>query len=220
MKVDAAIGIVFSMLFALGVLLLEFAPHTDLDPDCVLFGQLEWLGVHNGHDPFGSLLKSKQFQLLFGVFLLTCALNIAFFKELLVSSFDPLLAGAQGFRPTFIHYAMMCVLSLIVVSAFEAVGAILVIAMLILPAATAYLVTHQLRTMITVSLTHAVLSTLGGIHLAIWLDCPASACMVLIGALLFSIAWLIHTKPFQRVDDSPLEEETNALTARHNHTPQ
>lgn len=219
-KVDAAIGIVFSMLFALGVLLLEFAPHTDLDPDCVLFGQLEWLGVYAGNDPFGSLLKSKQFQLLFGVFILTTVLNIAFFKELLVSSFDPLLAGAQGFRPSFIHYAMMCVLSLIVVSAFEAVGAILVIAMLILPAATAYLVTHQLRTMIAVSLSHAVLSTLGGIHLAIWLDCPASACMVLVGAFLFSIAWFMHSKPFQRVDDTPLEEDEETLAPRHNLTPQ
>ncbi|MFT4641229.1 MAG: manganese/zinc/iron transport system permease protein [Verrucomicrobiales bacterium] len=196
-KVDAAIGIVFSMLFALGVLLLEFAPHTDLDPDCVLFGQLEYLGVHTGGNVWASLFESKQFQLLFGVFILTVGLIVLFYKELLVSSFDPLLAGAQGFRPQFIHYAMMCVLSLIVVSAFEAVGAILVIAMLILPGASAYLLTDRLKVMITFSVIHATISTIGGVHLAVWLNCPTSACMVLVGAMLFGIAWFISSRPFR-----------------------
>ena len=193
-KVDAAIGIVFSMLFALGVLLLELAPHTDLDPDCVLFGQLEYLGVYAGDDLWSSLLASKQFQLLLGVFLLTVGLVLLFYKELLVSSFDPLLAGAQGFRPHLIHYAMMCVLSLIVVSSFEAVGAILVIAMLILPGATAYLLTHRLKPMMVASAGHALLSTLGGVHLAVWLNCPTSACMVLVGAFLFGVAWFVHAQ--------------------------
>ena len=128
-----------------------------------------------------------------------------------MTSFDPLLAGAQGFRPTFIHYAMMCMLSLVVVSAFEAVGAILVIAMLILPAATAYLLTNRLRTMITLSLTHAVISTIGGIHLAVWLDCPASACMVIMGSFFFCIAWFIHTQPSQQMNDTH-EEEAETLT--------
>ncbi len=211
-KVDAAIGIVFSMLFAIGVLLLEFAPHTDLDPDCVLFGQLEYLGVYAGSDPLQSLLASPQFQLLAGVFALTVLLIALFYKELLVSSFDPLLAGAQGFRPTFIHYAMMCILSLIVVSAFEAVGAILVIAMLILPAASAHLVTNRLLHMILVSVVHALISTIGGVHLAIWLNCPTSACMVLVGAALFAIAWFIHSRPFASVDLEDVDQANkNAL---------
>lgn len=197
-KVDSAIGIVFSMFFALGVLLLEFAPHTDLDPDCVLFGQLEYLGVHSGNSLIDSLVTSKQLQLLFAVFLLTAGLIILFYKELLVSSFDPLLAGAQGFRPQLIHYTMMCVLSLIVVSAFEAVGAILVIAMLILPGASAYLITERLKTMIFLSVLHALLSTLGGVHLAVWLNCPTSASMVLIGAALFAMAWVANVRPWRR----------------------
>jgi len=199
-KIDAAIGIVFSMLFALGVLLLELAPHTDLDPDCVLFGQLEYLGVHSFDNVFIGLFASKQFQLLFGVFSITALLAIMFYKELLVSSFDPLLAGAQGFHPDFIHYSMMCVLSLVVVSAFEAVGAILVIAMLILPGASAYLITHRLPSMIKLSIAHAILSTIGGVHLAVWWNCPTSACMVLVGSALFVIAWLASAKPWQKVD--------------------
>lgn len=205
-KVDSAIGIVFSMLFAVGVILLELAPHTDLDPDCVLFGQLEFLGVHVSGNVLHDLFASKQFQLLLAVFILTVALVTLFYKELLVSSFDPLLAAAQGFRPGLIHYGMMCMLSLIVVSAFEAVGAILVIAMLILPAATAFLATNRLPNMIMVSLVHAVLSTLGGVHLAVWLNCPTSACMVLIGALLFALTWLGTSRPWSRPHSpAPLE---------------
>lgn len=190
-KIDSAIGIVFSMLFAIGVLLLEFVPHTDLDPDCVLFGQLDYLGVHATGNPLLTLFASSQFQLLLGVFLLTVILIALFYKELLVSSFDPILASAQGLRPGIVHYGMMCVLSLIVVSAFEAVGAILVIAMLILPAATAYLLSRRLRQMFVFSIVHAVLSALGGVHLAVWIECPTSASMVLVGAGLFCLAWAL-----------------------------
>lgn len=75
-KVESAIGIVFSMLFALGVILLELAPHTDLDPDCVLFGQLEYLGVHSGGGVMSSLWATQQFRLLLVVFLLTIGLVI------------------------------------------------------------------------------------------------------------------------------------------------
>lgn len=188
-KIDSAIGIVFSMLFAIGVLLLEFVPHTDLDPDCVLFGQLDYLGVYATDNPLLALFASSQFQMLLGVFLLTVTLIILFYKELLVSSFDPVLAAAQGLRPGVVHYGMMCVLSLVVVSAFEAVGAILVVAMLILPAATAYLLSRRLRQMFVYSVAHAILSALGGVHLAIWLECPTSACMVLVGTALFCLAW-------------------------------
>ncbi len=212
-KVDSAIGIVFSMLFALGVILLEFAPHTDLDPDCVLFGQLEYMGMHQAATPLGALAASPQFRLLFVIFSLTVILVIAFYKELLVTSFDPLLAGAQGFRPGFIHYAMMCMLSLIVVSSFEAVGAILVIAMLILPGASAFLLSKRLSQMIYLSAAHALLSTLGGVHLAVWLNCPTSACMVIVGAGLFAIAWIASRRggPLTNHDDEP--EESTAVAA-------
>ena len=138
------------------------------------------------------------------------ALISLFYKELLVSSFDPLLAAAQGFRPQVIHYTMMCVLSLIVVSAFEAVGAILVIAMLILPGATAYLLTNRLKTMITLSVIHSMISTICGVHLAVWLNCPTSACMVIVGALLFGIAWFIYTRPFWNISSSE-DENPNGL---------
>ena len=144
------------------------------------------------------------------MFLLTVGLVILFYKELLVSSFDPLLAAAQGFKPDIIHYSMMCVLSLIVVSAFEAVGAILVIAMLILPGASAYLVPNRLPRLIAITCGHALVSTLGGVHLAVWLNCPTSACMVLVGSALFALAWLFSATPWQKVDTSATETEPSS----------
>jgi manganese/zinc/iron transport system permease protein len=126
-----------------------------------------------------------------GVFLLTGGLMLLFYKELLVSSFDAGLAASLGIKPGLVHYALMCWLSVVVVSAFEAVGAILVIAMLILPGATASLLTHRLPLVFLGALVHAALSALAGLHLAIWLDCPAAGAMVVAGAVLFCAAWLL-----------------------------
>ena len=82
------------------------------------------------------------------------------------------------------------VLSIVVVSAFEAVGAVLVIAMLILPASTAYLLTDRLWLMMILSVVHGLISAIGGIHLAFVLRCPAAAAMVVVGGVIFVIAWL------------------------------
>jgi ABC-type Mn2+/Zn2+ transport system permease subunit len=117
-------------------------------------------------------------------------LVLLFYKELLVSSFDPGLAASLGLNPGLVHYLLMCVLSIVVVSAFEAVGAVLVIAMLILPASTAYLLTDRLWLMMILSVVHGLVSALGGIHLAFVLRCPAAAAMVVVGGLIFVAVWL------------------------------
>ena len=88
------------------------------------------------------------------------------------------------------HYALMGMLSVIIVSAFEAVGAILVIAMLILPGATASLLVHRLPPMFVLTLVHALLSAVGGVHLATWLDCSHAGAMVVAGSILFLAAWV------------------------------
>ena len=101
----------------------------------------------------------------------TLLLILIFYKELLVTSFDYGLSSSLGINSTVMHYALMGMLSVIIVSAFEAVGAILVIAMLILPGATASLLVHRLPPMFVLTLVHALLSAVGGVHLATWLDC-------------------------------------------------
>ena len=110
--------------------------------------------------------------------------------KLLVTSFDSGLSSSLGINSTVVHYALMGMLSVIIVSAFEAVGAILVIAMLILPGATASLLSHRLPPMFGITVVHALLSAVGGIHLATWLNCSPAGAMVVAGSVLFALAWM------------------------------
>jgi manganese/zinc/iron transport system permease protein len=117
-------------------------------------------------------------------------LILVFYKELLVTSFDSGLSSSLGINSTVVHYALMGMLSVIIVSAFEAVGAILVIAMLILPGATASLLSYRLPPMFGITVVHALLSAVGGIHLATWLNCSPAGAMVVAGSVLFALAWM------------------------------
>ena len=190
-KQDAAIGITFSSLFAIGVILISvFADKVDLDADCVLYGEVGLVASHPFVELGGTELAPWPVARMALVFLATGGLVLAFYKELLVSSFDSGLAASLGIKPGLMHYALMCWLSVVVVSAFEAVGAILVIAMLILPGATASLLTHRLPLIFLWTLAHAALSAVAGLHLAIWLDCPTAGAMGVAGAGLFCAAWV------------------------------
>jgi len=125
------------------------------------------------------------------VTLLLAVLVVAFYKELLVSSFDPTLAVSLGINSTVVHYALLAALSVVVVSAFEAVGAILVVAMLILPGATATLLSQRLPVMLALTVLHAALSSLLGLHLGVWLNCSLAAAMVVAGTGLFVAALVV-----------------------------
>lgn len=190
-KQDAAIGITFTSLFAIGVILISlYASKVDLDQECVLYGEIGnvWMDT-----PFqiGSLALGPTSVIRMGVVtLLTLGLILIFYKELLVSSFDPGLATSLGINATAMHYGLMCLLSVVVVSAFESVGAILVIAMLILPGATASLISQRLPVILGLTVLHGALSSLLGIHLALWLNCSIAGAMVVMGAFLFVVAWV------------------------------
>ncbi len=158
---DSSMGIVFTSLFALGVFLLtNFARYVDLDPSCVLYGLIEaapldsvnWFGIEVPRTvgPLGAAL------------LLTLAFVAAFWKELKISSFDPALASAIGISATVMHYLLMAMVALVTVAAFEAVGSIIVIAMLIVPGATAHLLTDRLGRMMGLAVLVAVLASLLG----------------------------------------------------------
>ncbi len=210
-KQDAAIGIVFSTLFAFGVLLISmFAGQVDLDADCVLYGELGLVGMEP-YAMIGGVEIAPQPVLTMGIVcLLVVALIFFFYKELLVSSFDPALATSLGMRPGVVHHALMAALSVVVVGAFRAVGAILVIAMLILPGATAYLLVSRLPRMLLLSVIHAALSAVAGLHLGVWLDCSIGAAMVVAGAALFTLAWL-RVLLGRRLVGSPPEPEGTSM---------
>jgi manganese/zinc/iron transport system permease protein len=190
-KQDAAIGITFTSLFALGVILVGQLPsELDLDQECVLYGEIGYVSTDSPVTIGTLTLGPAGVVRMAVVALLTATFVVLFYKELLVSSFDAGLATSLGINSTFVHYALMCWLSVVVVSAFEAVGAILVIAMLILPGACASLWTDRLPRMHLLAILHAALSSVLGLHLAVWLDCPAAGAMVVMGGFFFVLSWV------------------------------
>jgi manganese/zinc/iron transport system permease protein len=191
-KQDAAIGIAFSSLFALGVFLIsKYADKVDLDQDCVLYGEIgfvplepfvTWRGIKWAPEPVVEIAF---------VGLFTVILICLFYKELLVSSFDPGLSTSMGIKASRVHYALMGVLSLVVVTAFKSVGAILVLAMLIIPGALGSLLAQRLPWVMGWTIVTAALSSLLGVHLAVWFQCSISAAMVVAAGILFVLAWIV-----------------------------
>lgn len=191
-KQDAAMGITFSTLFAIGVMLTAvYADKVDLDAECVLYGEIAFVPLEPMVSVLGLNLGPESLVRMAAVFGGVVLLVLFFYKELLVSSFDAGLARSLGINPTVAHYALMSVLSVVVVSAFESVGAILVIATLILPGATASLLSKRLPVVHGLSVVHAALSAVLGTHLGVWLECSLGAAMVVAGAALFAFVWIV-----------------------------
>lgn len=190
-KQDSAIGIAFTSLFAIGVILISlYASKIDLDQECVLYGEILFVPLQPMANLFGLAIAPEPVFRMGIVAILTVLLIALFYKELLVSSFDPGLSTSLGINSGVMHYGLMCWLSVVVVSAFESVGAILVIAMLILPGATASLLAHRLPAVQWITVAHALLSSVLGLHLSTWLDCSTAGAMVVVGAGLFGLAWI------------------------------
>ncbi len=185
-KQDAAIGIVFTTLFALGVILVSFAANDiHIDAECILYGKLEQAAIFSGDRMISPQIIPAAF-----VAVTSLLLVVLFYKQLLVSAFDETLAGSLGIPASWVHYGLMAWLSVVVVSAFQAVGSIMVVAMLIVPGATAMLLSMRLPTVMWISCVHALLSALVGYHLALWLNCNSSAAIVVTGMGFFCMAWM------------------------------
>lgn len=193
-KKDTAIGLVFPALFSIGVLLIsKNANDIHLDVDAVLLGELAFAPfdrlVINGID-FGP----KSCYVIGGVLLVTLGLLFAFFKELKVSTFDTGLAAALGFSPLIMHYGLMSISSVTIVGAFDAVGAVLVIALMIAPAATAYLLTSDLKKMILLAVFFGVFSAIAGYWVAHGLDASIAGAITSVLGLLFLLVYLFSPK--------------------------
>jgi manganese/zinc/iron transport system permease protein len=191
-KPDAAICIAFTTLFALGVVLMSMLESTGsfhIDAECVLYGEIAFVPlqppvVWKGYE----LGPPSALRML--LVLMAVALAIAvFYKELLVTSFDPGLAKSLGMRTGIWHYGLMGALALVIVSAFESVGAILAVAMLIVPPMFAAQLSERLPFRLGLTVLHAALSALIGLHLSVWLNCSAAGAMVVAAAVLFLAAW-------------------------------
>ncbi len=189
-KEDTAIGLVFPALFSIGIILIaQNANDVHLDIDAVLLGELAFA-------PFDRLIWGgtdvgpKSLWIIGSILLITLGLLFAFFKELKVSTFDAGLASALGLSPIVMHYGLMTMSSITTVGAFDAVGAILVIALMIAPAATAYLLTNDLKKMLLLSVLFGVSSAIGGYWVAHALDASISGSMTTILGLIFLFVYL------------------------------
>jgi manganese/zinc/iron transport system permease protein len=190
-KSDAAIGIVFPALFAFGTFLVSrFFAHVHLDVDAVLFGEIAFAPFDRliiaGHD-----IGSQPLVVLIVLTAMNLVIVSLFYKELKLATFDPGLAAALGFSPIVIHYALMGAVSMTTVGAFAAVGAILVVALLIVPAATAYLLTDRLELMIVLSAASGVVAAIAGYYSAVLFDVSISGMMAVSAGIIFTLAALL-----------------------------
>jgi manganese/zinc/iron transport system permease protein len=188
---DAAIGLVFPALFSIGVILISrYADDVHLDIDAVLLGELAFA-------PFDRLEFwgwdwGPTSLVVMGVILAINVTAIAvFWKELKLSTFDPALAVALGFTPALVQHGLMALVSLTAVGAFDAVGSILVVALMIAPPATAYLLTDSLRRMLVLAAAIGAASALAGYWLAYALDASIAGSMATMTGVCFALAWLL-----------------------------
>ena len=197
----AAMGIVFTTLFALGLLLIvQASDHVDLDPGCVLYGAVELtpLDVIHTFTIAGSEIEVPRAAVSLGVVvLLNSILILLLFKEFNLSSFDPSLATTVGINATVMHYLLMAMVAITTVASFEAVGSIIVIAMLVVPASTAYLLTDRLGVMLGLSAVIGILSAglghLGAIVVPLWFgfeSTSTSGMMACATGVLFVLVWI------------------------------
>lgn len=179
-KNDSSIGLVFSAMFALGIILITVAQSaTDLTQ--ILFGNV--LSVRTS-DMIITLIVGAV--VLLAVFL--------FYKELLVSSFDETMAAAYGLKVRMIHYGIMVLLTLVTVASLQTVGVILVVAMLITPAATAYLLTNRLSTMIFLAAFFGAASSVIGLYISFLSNLPSGPVIVLATTAIFVLVFLFSPK--------------------------
>ena len=180
-KDDSAIGIMFSAAFALGVVLNSTLKGTSVDLWHILFGNV--LAV-----------SRTDLWVTFGMGVFVIIAIVIFYRPLLLSTFDPTMAKATGLPVKFIHYMLMLLLSLVTVASLQTVGIILVVAMLITPGATAYLLTDRLNIMLILASVFGVVSGIVGLYYSVIFDVSSGSSIVLVASCLFIVAFFFSPK--------------------------
>jgi len=191
LQVDAAIGVTFTSLFALGVILISvFAGQVDLDQECVLYGEIAYVPIDLWITDDGQNLGPRALY----VSSITLILIILFirvgFKQLYITTFDPAFAATTGISVALWNYLLMGSVSMTTVAAFDSVGAILVVALMVAPPATAYLLTDNFKKMLLITSVIAVVISILGYYLAVMLDGSIAGAVVTVAGILFGLAYL------------------------------
>jgi len=195
LQTDAAIGVTFTWLFALGIILLSvFAGQIDLDQDCVLYGEIAYVPIDlwitkSGINMGPQALYISGFMLMVNIIFVRVG-----FKQLYLTTFDPSFAATIGISVTLWHYLLMGAVSMTTVASFESVGAILVVALLVAPPATAYLLTDNFKKMLLISSVIGIVISITGYYLAVYLDGSIAGAVVTMAGILFGLAFFFSPK--------------------------
>jgi manganese/zinc/iron transport system permease protein len=194
-QLDASIGITFTLLFAIGIILINlFAYKVDLDQECVLYGEIAYLPIDLWITPSG-LNMGPRITWLAGLnFFLVTGFIYLLFKELSLTSFDENFSSSIGIPAKGVNLALMSMVSYTTVSSFESVGAILVVALLVVPPSTAYLWTKSLIPLLRLTAALGILIAILGYYLAFWIDSSIAGMMVAVAGAFFFGSALIKGK--------------------------
>jgi ABC-type Mn2+/Zn2+ transport system permease subunit len=190
LREDAAIGVVFAGAFALGVALLSLQRSYAVDLTHILFGDL--LGV-----------SSADLWLMGALGALVLLVVVAFYKEFLVLSFDPLLATTLRLPVSFLKNLLLVLLAVVIVMSLQVVGVALVLAMLVTPASAAYLWSRRLPPMMAIAASFGSISALVGLLLSYHLNLASGPAIVLVETGLFGLAFLLSPRRRSRLRPAP-----------------
>ena len=187
---DAAIGLVFPLLFSAAVILISrYAGNVHLDVDAVLLGELAFAPLDrvilSGWD-----LGPRASYVMGVILVANVAFILLFYKELKLATFDAALAAALGFSPVLIHYLLMSLVSVTAVGAFDAVGSILVVALMIAPPSAAYLLTDNLARMVMLAGAIGAASAVSGYWTAHLLDASIAGSMAAAAGAIFALVFV------------------------------
>lgn len=190
LQTDASIGVTFTWLFAVGVVLISlYAGKVDLDQDCVLYGEIAYVPIDNliiGSQSLGP----RALYIMSAILAAIIIFIYAGYKELFLTTFDPAYASAIGISTSLWHYLLMSAVSATTVASFESVGAILVVALLIAPAATAYLLTDNLKLMLLLACAAGVVASITGYYVAVWLDSSIAGSIAMMAGIIFTLTMI------------------------------
>ncbi|SFF97531.1 metal ABC transporter permease [Pontibacter chinhatensis] len=190
-QADASIGVTFTWLFAIGIILISvYAGQVDLDQDCVLYGEIAYVPLDLWITEGGLNLGPRTVWTLAVVTMLIILYIVLGYKELFLTTFDPAYAAAIGISTSVWYYSLMTAVSITTVASFESVGAILVVAFLVAPAATAYLLTDNFKTMLLLSVVAGILASIAGYYLAVWIDGSIAGAIATVTGIEFMLAFL------------------------------
>lgn len=196
---DAAIGIVYTLLFSIGVILISAnLGNIELDQECVLYGELAFVPLDMQFINNQPVIPTATFQLLV-LLVVVSTFIILFFKPLTITTFHSEYAKSKGYNTLFWHYSLMSLVALATVLSFESVGAFMVVALMIIPPATAYLLTSKLKVMLWLTVVFGVTASILGYYFSAAINTSIAAAITVVAGIQLLLAYFVYVIQYQRI---------------------